>query len=326
MKVIVYERYGGPEVLQEALMPKPEPGPREILVRVIASSVTTADWRLRSMILPKGFGLIGRLIFGVRGPRKKILGTELAGVVEKTGAEVTRFRVKDPVIALLGARLGGYTEYKVFAEDAVLARKPEHTGFEEAATLSFGFAVVWDYLVKKAHTKKGHKVLIYGASGSVGSIAVQVAKLCGAEVTAVCSQKSADFVRSLGADHVLDYQHPDFHVPLAHFDSILDVLGAISLKRGSQYLKPQGTLLMPSASLAEMLLGLFKNIFGKRKYVFGPAPEDQEILDKMVELLDQKKIRSYVDRVFDFSQIQQAHEYVDHRRRLGNVAVRIHRD
>lgn len=323
MKVIVYEKYGGPEVLHEVTVPTPQPGPREILVRVMATSVTTADWRLRSMILPRGFGLLGRVAMGLFGPRQKVLGTELSGVVEKVGAEVTRFRVNDAVIAQVGAKLGCYAEYKLFAEDAVLARKPDNVSFEEAATVSFGFSTAWDYLVQRAVTKPGQKVLIYGASGSVGSAAVQVAKLCGAEVTAVCSQKSADFVRSLGADYILDYQSPDFRVPEACYDSVMDVLGVLSLQQGSKYLRTNGKFLMISADLVEMLFGLVLNVFSAKKYVFGPVAEDQVVLDKIVEMLGQKKIRSCVDRVFDLSEIQRAHEYVDQRRRLGNIAVRI---
>ncbi|MFS8067534.1 MAG: NAD(P)-dependent alcohol dehydrogenase, partial [Byssovorax sp.] len=210
MKAIVYHRYGQPDVVALAEVPKPTLGDREVLIRIHASTVTTADWRARSLSLPPGFGLMGRLVFGIFGPRKPILGTELAGEVEAVGKAVTRFKAGDQVFAFAGASYGCHAEYRTMAEDGLIARKPANLSFEEAAALSFGGTTALNFLRDKGGIKPGDRVLIVGASGGVGTAAVQIAKHLGAEVTGVCSTANLELVLSIGADRVIDYTSEDF--------------------------------------------------------------------------------------------------------------------
>jgi NADPH:quinone reductase-like Zn-dependent oxidoreductase len=197
LKAIVYTKYGPPNVVALAEAPKPAPNDREVLIRIHATTVTTGDWRARSLNMPDGFGLFGRLFFGVFGPRKPILGTELAGEVEAVGHTVTRFKVGDQVFAFTGASYGCHAEHRTIGEDGLIALKPANLSFEEAATLSFGGTTALNFLRDKGGIKRGESVVIVGASGGVGTAAVQIAKHFGAEVTGVCSTTNLDLVRSI---------------------------------------------------------------------------------------------------------------------------------
>ena len=192
MKAIVYSQYGSPDVVSLKEVPKPVPQAREVLIRIHATTVTTGDWRARSLQLPAGFGFMGRLVFGVFGPRQPILGQELAGVIEAVGKDVTRFNAGDEVFAFTGASFGCHAEYRTLSEDGLIARKPPNLSFEEAAALSFGGTTALSFLRDKAGIKHGDRVLIVGAAGGVGSAAVQIAKHFGADVTGVCSTANVE--------------------------------------------------------------------------------------------------------------------------------------
>jgi NADPH:quinone reductase-like Zn-dependent oxidoreductase len=244
VKAIVYHLYGSHEVVALAEVPKPAPKANEVLIRIHATTITTGDWRARSLKMPAGFGLMGRLAFGVFGPRKPILGTELAGVVEKAGKAVTRFKTGDEVFAFPGASFGGHAEYRIMSEDGLIALKPANLSFEEAAALSFGGTTALIFLRDKGGIKRGDKVLIVGASGSVGTAAVQIAKHLGAEVTGVCSTANLDLVRSIGADQVIDYTKENFVLRGETYDIVLDTTGTTSFARCGDVLKPGGRLLL----------------------------------------------------------------------------------
>ncbi|MCY0092660.1 NAD(P)-dependent alcohol dehydrogenase [Hoeflea ulvae] len=238
MKAITYLKYGPPAVLTLADRPKPVPKPDEVLVRVHASSVTAADYRARSLDLPAGFGLIGRLVFGLFRPRRQVLGAQFAGVVEAVGADVTSFKPGDRVFAYPGARLGGYADYAVISQTAAIAIAPDNLELDQAAILSFGGATALNFLRDKGGIKHGDSVLVIGAAGGVGSAAVQIARSFGATVTGVASSASLDMVRALGADAVVDYSREDPSDARDAYDIILDTSGTATWARYGAALKP----------------------------------------------------------------------------------------
>ncbi|RYE86928.1 MAG: NAD(P)-dependent alcohol dehydrogenase, partial [Hyphomicrobiales bacterium] len=251
MKAMIYRRYGAPDVVELADMPKPVPRDNEVLIRIRATTVTTGDWRARSLKMPQGFGILGRLVFGLFGPRKPILGTELAGVVETVGSAVTRFKPGDEVFAFPGGNFGAHAEYRTMPEDGLVALKPANLSFEEAAALSFGGTTVLGPLRDKIRIKPGDKVLVVGASGAVGSAAVQIAKHLGAEVTGVCSTANLSLVRSIGAERVIDYTKEDFATSGETWDVIVDTTGTAPFSRSEVALKPGGRLLVILGTLAQ---------------------------------------------------------------------------
>ncbi|MEE4135163.1 MAG: NAD(P)-dependent alcohol dehydrogenase, partial [Desulforhopalus sp.] len=248
MKAIVYERYGPPEVLHLKEVEKPTPKDNEVLIKIHATTVTSGDWRVRSLNVPAGFGLIMRLVFGVTRPKQPILGTELAGVVEAVGKDVRKFKVGNQVFAFSDADMGCHAEYKCMPEDGAMALKPANLTYEEAAALSFGGTTALDFF-RRGKLQSGEKVLVNGASGGVGTAAVQLAKHFGADVTGVCSATNVELVRSLGASHVIDYTKQDFTQNGKAYDLIFDVLGKTSLSRCSDSLTKDGRLLLASFKL-----------------------------------------------------------------------------
>src|SRR5512138_1658542 len=252
MRAVVYERYGSPDVLELREVPTPVPGDHEILVRVRAATVSAADWRVRSLEVPAGFGIPARLAMGLFRPRQRILGTELSGDVAAVGKAVTRFRVGDAVFAFPGLKMGCHAEYRRVREDGPVAPKPPNLSYEEAAALCFGGTTALDFL-RRAKLAAGEAVLVNGASGSVGTAAVQLAKHLGAEVTGVCSTRNLELVRSLGADHVVDYTREDFTRSGKSYDVIMDNAGTAPFSRVKGSLKEGGRLLLVLASLPAML-------------------------------------------------------------------------
>lgn len=242
MKAIVYERYGPPEVLHLKEVEKPTPKNNEVLIKTYATTVTSGDWRVRSLSVPAGFGLLMRLVFGVSRPRQPILGSELAGIIESVGKDVSKFKVGDPVFAFSDAAMGCHAEYKCMAEDGAVAPKPSSLTFEEAAALSFGGTTALDFL-RRGKLKSGESVLVNGASGAVGTAAVQLAKHFGAIVTAVCSTANVGLVTSLGASHVIDYTQEDFSQNGKTYDLIVDTAGTAPFSRSKVSLKNGGRFL-----------------------------------------------------------------------------------
>ena len=323
MKAIIYHRYGGPEVVAMADVPKPVPKDNEVLIRIRATTVTTGDWRARSLSMPPGFGLMARLVFGLFRPRQPILGTELAGEIEAIGKAVTRFRVGDAVFAFTGANYGCHAEYRTMPEDGLIVLKPENLSFDEAAALSFGGTTALPFLRDKAGIKAGDSVLVVGASGAVGSAAVQIAKHFGADVIGVCSTANVDLVRSIGADRVIDYTQEDFAMSGETYDIIFDTTGTVPFARGDAMLKPGGRLVVVLGSLATVLgIGRPSKASGKAAVASMAAVRVGD-MQFLAELAETGAYKPVIDRSYPLRDAAKAHAYVDTGRKRGSVILTI---
>ena len=323
MKAMIYRSYGGPEVVTLAEVPKPTPKDNEVLIRIVATTVTSGDWRARSLKMPPGFGVMGRLVFGVTRPRQPILGTELAGIVEVAGKAVTRFQPGDAVIAFPGGRYGSHAEYRTMPEDGMVVHKPACLSFEEAASLSFGSTTALPFLRDKAKVKSGDRVLIVGASGAVGSAAVQIAKHFDAEVTGVTSTANLQLVRSLGADSVIDYTQTDFASTGETWDIIVDTTGTAPFSRCERALKPGGRLVAVLGTLAQALgIGGPSKASGKR-LISGVVPLTVDDLRYIAGLAEQGELRPVIDRIYALEDAAEAHAYVDTGRKRGSVVLTV---
>lgn len=324
MKAIVQERYGSPDVLQLKEVEKPVPGDNEVLIRIHATTVTSGDCRARSLNMPVGFGLISRLVFGLSRPRQSVLGTELAGEIESVGKNVSRFRVGDEVFAFSGFGMGCHAEYKCMPEGGAIARKPSGLTWGEAAALSFGGTTALDFL-GKGKLQSGETVLVNGASGAVGTAAVQLARYFGAEVTGVCSAANVDLVKALGADRVIDYTAEDFTQNGETYDVIVDTAGTAPFSRSKGSLKERGRLLLVLGGLPDMLVIPWISLTDTRKVIAGPAAERAEDLAFLAGLAEAGHFKPVIDRCYPFEQIPEAHRYVDTGRKKGNVVVTLER-
>jgi NADPH:quinone reductase-like Zn-dependent oxidoreductase len=320
MKASVYETYGSPDVLQWRELEKPNPKDDEVLIKTHAATVTSADWRVRSLDAPVGFGLLMRLVLGVSKPRQPILGSELAGVVEAVGKGVTKFKVGDAVFAFSDAAMGCHAEYKCMPQNGALAHTPANLSFEEAAALSFGGTTALDFF-RRGKLQRGDKVLVNGASGAVGTAAVQLGHHFGAEVTGVCSTTNLELVRSLGASHVIDYTQEDFTRNGRTYDLIVDTAGTAPFSRSKTSLKDGGRLLMVLGGLPDMLLIPWVAMTSNKKVIAGPAAGRAEDLRLLAELAQAGAFKPVIDRRYPFGQIAEAHRYVDTGRKRGNVVL-----
>jgi NADPH:quinone reductase-like Zn-dependent oxidoreductase len=325
MKAIVYERYGPPEVLELKEIPKPIPRDNEVLIKIRATTVTSGDWRVRSLDMPTGFGLISRLMFGISRPRQTIPGTELAGDLESVGKNVRKFKVGDPVFAFSGAGMGCYAEYKCMPEDGPVVRKTANMTYDEAAALSFGGTTALHFF-RVGKLESGEKVLINGASGGVGTAAVQLAKHLGANVTGVCSTANIELVLSLGAHHVIDYTQEDFTENGETYDVIVDTVGTAPFSRSKGSLKENGRLLLVLGGLPDMLKIPWVSLTSRRKVIAGPAAERVEDLRFLAELAEAGEFKPVIDRRYSFEQMVEAHRYVDSGRKKGNVIITLGHD
>lgn len=323
MKAMVYHRYGSPEVLHLTEVPKPAPKDHEVLIRIHATTVTTADWRARSLTLPPGFRLMGRPVFGIFGPRQPILGTELAGVVEEVGPAVTRFAAGDEVFAFTGARYGCHAEYRTMAEDGLVALKSPRLSFEEAAALSFGGSAALIFLRDKGGIRCGDKVLVVGTSGGIGTAAVQIARHFGAEVTGVCSTANVDLVRSIGAERVIDYTTADFATQDETYDMILDTTGTVSFPRCERSLKPGGRLLLVQASFAQTIGRERPPKSSGKRVIAGVASVKAEHMTTLAALATAGELRPVIDRSYPLARAAEAHAYVDTGRKRGSVVLTV---
>ena len=325
MKAIVFEKYGPPEVLQLKEIEKPIPKKNEVLIKIHATTVTTADVNARGYVfVPPGLGLLARLMFGLRKPRKTVLGTEFAGEIASVGKDVRLFKAGNRVFGIDGNGLGAYAEYKCMLEKGVLAIKPANMTDEKAAAVPNGALTAMYFFRDKGNITSGQKVLINGASGSVGTAAVQIAKYFGAEVTGVCSTRNVELVRSLGADKVIDYTQEDFTKSGETYDIILDtVVGKTSFSGCRESLKQNGFYLAVAGGLKELIQMLWTSVIGGKKVVFGGgmACEQTENLLLIKEIIDAGKFKSVIDRSYPFEKMAEAHRYVDKGHKKGNVVI-----
>jgi NADPH:quinone reductase-like Zn-dependent oxidoreductase len=323
VKAIVYSRFGSPDVLELKEIAKPTPNDDEVLIKVHATTVTAKDWRARTRNVPKGFGLVSGLVFGIRKPRQPILGSELSGVIESVGKAVSKFKVGDQIFAYsVGLSMGCYVEYKCISDNGMLALKPANLSYEEAAAISFGGVSALSFL-RRANIRNGEKVLINGASGGVGTAAVQLAKHFGAEVTGVCSTGHLDLVRSIGAEKVIDYSKEDFTRNGERYDMIVDTAGTAPFSRSKGSLNEGGRLLMVLGTLAEMLEAPWVSLTSGRKVIAGSASGGVEDLRFLAGLAESGRFKPVIDRRYPFEQMAEAHRYVDMGHKKGNVVVTV---
>lgn len=317
MKAIVCTKYGAPEVLQMKEVEKPVPGDNEILIKIHASSVSSGDARMR-----RADPFVIRLIFGFSKPKKSILGVVVAGEVEAVSKAVSNYKPGDKVFGSSGMAFGAHAEYVAVTEDAVLALKPDNISHEEAAAIPFGATAAMHFL-RLANIQPGQKVLVYGASGALGTIGVQLAKNFGAEVTAVCSSSNFELMLSLGADKVIDYTKEDFTNNRGHYDVVFDTLGKSPLRKTLKSLTKDGQVLLANAEMGTMIGGAVRSMFSKKKIVSGVIKETSEDMNFFKQLLESGKLKAVIDRIYTLKQAVEAHTYVDKGHKKGNVILAI---
>jgi NADPH:quinone reductase-like Zn-dependent oxidoreductase len=321
MKAIVYTKYGPPEVLQLKEIEKPTPKDNEVLIKVYATTVTLYDCWQRSCTAPPGFGLLSRLTSGFRKPKQPILGTELAGEIEAVGKEVRLFKRGDQIFGFTGS-LGANAEYVCMPEDGMVAIKPANMTYEKAAAVPQGALTALTFL-RKGNIQSGQKILIFGASGGVGTFAVQLAKYFGAEVTGVCSTKKLELVRSLGADKVIDYTKEDFTKSDETYDIIFDTVGKSPFSGSKRSLKKGGLYIFTTFGLLRLFRILWLNITSSKKAKIGILEEKIEELIFLKELIEAGKLTSVIDRSYPLELTAEAHRYVETGQKKGQVVINI---
>jgi NADPH:quinone reductase-like Zn-dependent oxidoreductase len=322
MKAIVCTKYGAPEVLQIKEVDKPVPRDNEVLVKIAVTAVTVGDCRIRGFKVPLSFWLPARLALGLRKPKKEILGSVFAGEIEYVGKNVRLFKKGDQVFAGTGHNFGAYTEYICMPENGYIAIKPTNLTFEEAAAIPWGGYTSLHFL-RKAEIKPEQKILIYGASGSLGTSAVQLAKYFGAVVTGVCSTSNLNLVKSLGADRVIDYTKEDFSKSSETYDIVYDTVGKCtvsacirSLKKNGKYIHAVAT---PAVSAKIKWLSMGRSI----KFIGGSFTPSAENLNYLKKIIEEEKLMPVIDRIYNFDQIVEAHRYVDTGHKKGNVVIKV---
>jgi NADPH:quinone reductase-like Zn-dependent oxidoreductase len=315
MKAIIYTKYGPPEVLQLKDVEKPSPKDNEILIKVKATAVNTGDLRLR-----KADPFAVRFFFGLTKPKKNILGVVLSGEIEAIGAAVKLFKVGDEVFGTTGMSFGAYAAYTCLPENGTLALKPNNITHNEAAVIPFGGTTAL-YFIKKANIQSGQKVLINGASGAVGTAAIQLAKYFGAHVTGVCSTTNIEMVRSLGADEVIDYTKADFTKNGETYDVIFDTVDKISFSNSLKSLNKNGILILGASGLSGMLQGLWTSMTSGKKVITGMISEKAADIIFLKELVENGKLKPVIDRTYSLEQVAEAHAYVEKGHKKGNVAI-----
>jgi len=320
----VYDRYGPPDVLRLEDVERPVPKEDEVLVKIRATAVTRADCATREANRRSGLAvsLISRSISGIRRPKQRILGSELAGEVEAVGAAVNEFAVGDHVFGTSGFMFGAHAEFICLRESARIAHMPVGMSFEEAASVcDGGLNALW--CLRGAGLRKGQRILIYGASGAIGTAAVQLAKYFGADVSAVCSTKNLELVRSLGADRVIDHTQEDFTKNGQTYDVIFDAVGKHSFARSSGSLNPGGSYLATDG-FRNLLLALWTSRFGDKKVVFSIPPRyTKQDVRFLKELIEAGKYRAVIDRCYPLEDVVEATRYVETEQKTGNVVLTI---
>ena len=323
MKAVICTKYGPPEVLEIKEIEKPIPKDNEVLIKIHATTVTAADYRVRSFNVPASFWLPAKLALGFRKPRKSVLGMELSGKIEAIGKDVVTLKKGDEVFAATLQSFGSYAEYICLPEDGPIAIKPSVLSHEEAAAIPIGARTALHYLKNIAEVKSGQKVLIYGASGSVGTYAVQLAKYFGAEVTGICSTTNLEMVRSLGADKVIDYTKNDFSNNFEKYDIIFITVDKCPFKICKNALHKNGVYLNIGRPIPSIPM-IWASITSDIKVVVGKnVPETKRILFILKNIIEQGKLEPVIDRIYSLDHIVEAHRYVDKGHKKGNLVISI---
>jgi len=325
MKAVVCTRYGPPDVLRLEQVEKPAPKDDEVLIRVHATTAARGDCELRGMNLPPLFQLLARVGFGFRGPRRKILGQELAGEVESVGRDVRLFKRGDRVFALTGLHLGAYAEYDSLPERGLMATMPANLTYEEAAAVPVG-GLHAAYFLRRGGIERGQRVLIVGAGGSIGTYAVQIAKSLGAEVTAVDGEGKLAVARSIGADHVIDYSKESFAKSGVVYDVIFDAVGKSPFSGSIGRLKEGGLYLLGNPGLSQAVRGGWASRTSGRRVIGGSISYKAADLAFLKELIEAGKIRPIIDRRYALEQAAEAHRYVETGQKIGNVVMTVGHD
>jgi NADPH:quinone reductase-like Zn-dependent oxidoreductase len=318
MRAVVQDRYGPPDVLRIADVEKPVPGDHEVLIRVRASTVSQTDTHIRRANL-----ILWRLLLGWRRPRHRTLGVDLAGVVEAIGPGVTEFNVGDEVFGMVGWRAGAHAEYVCLPESGSIARKPARLTFEEAASICDG-AMQGLATLRVGHVGQGTRLVVYGASGSLGTAAVQIAKHLGAHVTGVSSTKNVELVRSLGADEVIDYTREDLTTRGPVYDVVIDAVGKYAFHWGKRALKPGGTYVetdLGPYKLETLVMWPLSRWIGSRRLTFGSGRRSKADVQLMKELIEAGEYRPVIDRTYPMEQVVEAHRHVETWHKVGNVVL-----
>jgi NADPH:quinone reductase-like Zn-dependent oxidoreductase len=324
MKAIVHTKYGPPEELKLMEVEKPVPKDKEVLIKIHATTVTTTDCNVRNLtFVPKSFVFLARMMFGFKTPKIKILGIDLAGEVETVGNDVKLFKKGDHVFGSPGTKFGGHAEYCCVAESGALAVKPAGMSWEEAAAFSLAGNTALFYIRDLGKIKAGQKILIHGASGAIGSYAVQLAKYYGAEVTGVCSGTNAALVKLLGADRVIDYTKEDFTKGDERYDFVFNVVGKTTFEQCKGILKPKGIFLDNMLELMDFPKMMWTSMTGGKKIKGGVSKERAENLYFFAELFESGKLKPVIDKTFPLEQTAEAFRYVEEGHKKGNVVITI---
>jgi NADPH:quinone reductase-like Zn-dependent oxidoreductase len=317
MKAIVYTQYGPPEVLKLKEVEKPTPKKNEILIRVMATAVNSGDWRLR-----KADPFAVRLIFGLFKPKLNILGSVFSGEVEAIGTDVINFKIGDSVFGMTDMKFGAYAEFLCLSGNGAFTIKPDNITHVQAAAIPFG-ATAALHFIKKANITSGQKVLIMGASGAVGSAAVQLAKYFGADVTGVSGTTNIDLVKSLGADSVIDYTKENFSRDKEKYDVVFDTVNKNAFSNIVEVIKKDGILILSAAGMKEMIQGAWTSLTSKRKVLTGVISKNAADIAFLKQLIETGRLRPVIDRVYPLEQMAMAHSYVEDGHKKGNVAITI---
>lgn len=323
MKAMVYREYGPPNVLHLEDVPVPRPEANEVLIKVRATTVTTGDVNLRGFsFVPSGLKSMARLVLGINKPNKTILGTEVAGDVIAVGSNVKRFKVGDAVFGIGSSHLGAYAEYVCRKAEGSIVLKPKSLSYEEAAAIPFGAGTALYFLKQLGKVQAWQRVLVNGASGGVGNYAVQIATALGTEVTGVCSTRNVEFVKSLGAQKVIDYTKQDFTQQTAAYDLILDtVVGKMTYAQCKSALKANGRYLAVAGGLPEMLQSIWN-----KQILVGTPTENKAMMEALLELVEAGKIKAVIDRCYPLEELAEAHTYVETARKRGNVVISLQKE
>lgn len=320
MKAVIYKKYGPPEVLQLVEIEKPIPAKNEVLIKIKATSVTNADCFMR-----RADTFFSRIVLGIFKPKNRyqILGTEFSGIIELVGKDVKEWKSGDEIFGFRGFGTGCYAEYKCMLSSGSLAKKPMNITYEEAASMVDGATTALFFLKYKAKIKSGQKVLINGASGSIGSFAVQLSKYFNTEVTGVCSTKNMEMVKALGADKVIDYTKEDFIQRNESYDIIFDTVSKNSFSKCKSVLTPNGQYIDTAVSFTRIMQSLWTKWLSKKKLIFGMSVNKTEALNFIKGLVENGKLKTIIDGYYTLEQITEAHAYVESGHKKGNIVIKL---